>query len=463
MPISTTCPHCHTAHRLADELLGKKIRCKSCRQVILVQDARPGAAGKLQPEPAAGTSEVDERIQPDSKRPKRASAELEEEPVRPRRRDRDEEDEDRPRSHDRYDDDDRPRGRRRERDDADLFPRPNRRRPAQKSLLIPLLACGGAVVLLGVGILVLILLTSGGKSGKPGEPDSVDLSGSWPEVPQPIGPTVVTLHIADLVDENTTHAVSDKIPLLADPGGGHFMSSVRMGSRMTVRLGPVSDPQRCAARIDFGTVHSVSGRTITVVARKVEGPAANADLVTKALYELKSPAAHRRTEAVRRLKDTLPDAARRAEVARALEPLLNDPDQFARATVIEALGIWGTKESVPLLIKAMSPKETRNDAMKALGRLKDERAIEPIAGRLEDPFDRGAAADALKAFGRAAEKAVLERLSHLDGGVRQEACRILEVIGTRESIPALKRVIEVGDAQAKGWAEQAIKAITARS
>jgi len=51
MPISATCPHCRTPHRLADELDGRLIRCKECgepfrvggrRRSAEVDDDRPG-------------------------------------------------------------------------------------------------------------------------------------------------------------------------------------------------------------------------------------------------------------------------------------------------------------------------------------------------------------------------------------------------------------------------------------
>src|SRR5689334_22272028 len=51
MPLAVTCPHCRIAHRLADELDGRLIRCKECgepfrvggrRRAAEVADDRPG-------------------------------------------------------------------------------------------------------------------------------------------------------------------------------------------------------------------------------------------------------------------------------------------------------------------------------------------------------------------------------------------------------------------------------------
>jgi hypothetical protein len=274
--------------------------------------------------------------------------------------------------------------------------------------------------------------------------------------------STITVHVAGAADEPTRDAIRDKLGALADAGRGSGVSSASQGDRMTVRITPVRDPKAFADKIDFGTVRSVDGRIITMIARKVEGaPAANADVVTKALFDLKSPSVHRRMEAVRRLKETLPDE-RRGEVTKALEPLVTDSDHFTREWAIEALGVWGTKETVPVLLKAMNQKETRGAAITALGRLKDERAIEPIAERLEDFFDRRPASEALKKMGPAAEKAVLKRLNHSDNQVRTTACDILKVIGTKESLPALQKVIAENDFFLTPKAKETVQVITAR-
>src|SRR5262249_38663195 len=128
----------------------------------------------------------------------------------------------------------------------------------------------------------------------------------------------------------------------------------------------------------------------------------NADAVTRALSQLQSTNFGTRQEALRKLKEMLPDDKRRAEVVRALEPLLNNDDHFTHRWAIEALCVWANKVSVPLLLKAMREGgdfAIRGEVMKALGLLKDERAIEPIAERLDEFPDRHAAEQALKAMG----------------------------------------------------------------
>jgi HEAT repeat protein len=162
-----------------------------------------------------------------------------------------------------------------------------------------------------------------------------------------------------------------------------------------------------------------------------------------------------------RFKDGLPEARRR-EVARALEALLGAADVSVRREGIDALGTWGDKDSVPALLQALKDKETRVNAIKALGPLKDERAAEPITKSLEDFFEQGEAVAALKKMGPAAEKAVLALLNHPDAGRRGQACDILKVIGTRQSLPLLEKVAAANDFFVSPAAKEAIRAIQAR-
>jgi HEAT repeat protein len=253
--------------------------------------------------------------------------------------------------------------------------------------------------------------------------------------------------------------------LLADGGRGGT-SSAHLGDRMTILVGPVRDPQACAGKIDFGTVRRVSGRTISVVAHKVEGLPPDTDAVTKAVHDLKSRHFMRRREAAERLKKMAPNA-RREEVARALQEALakDDNNPFSQEEILEAFAVWGSKDSVPFLLNALAEKQdpfTREAIMKALARFQDERACEPLALHLEDAMDRREAAEALKAMGPIAEKAVLKRLQHPDHWVRWEACKILRVIGTKESLAALEKATAEREGFVGDEARGAIQAIKAR-
>lgn len=437
MPIPTTCPSCHTIYPLADHLRGKKVRCKNC-----------GAAIQVGPSPKARAAEdVEEeraspqyRIQTEESRPSRAAS--------------------------RDDDDERPRRRRREDWDEPEI-------KSNRGLIIGLAVGCGALLLLmlvGGGLLAFILVR-GDSSETPDPGANVIPPQAVPPPPQAFPPAAggeadnagpVFVHVSGVNSEIMGDAIKEKLRQLADPGPNVIVLGHAHNGLMTVHVMPVRDPQAFAAKINFGTVQSVQGRNINMIAGKIEGvPGPNADAVERALFDLKSSAFHKRHNALRTLKDALPDQ-RRAEVCKALEPLINDPDHFTHVWAVEALGVWATKETVPVLLKAMNDKDNRNAAMKALGRLKDERAIEPIAERLGEFFDRMAASEALKNFGPAAEDAVLMRLNHPDDQVCMAACDILKTIGTKKSLPALQQVIAGGNFLRSVKAKEAIQAINAR-
>src|SRR5262249_54143461 len=122
---------------------------------------------------------------------------------------------------------------------------------------------------------------------------------------------------------------------------------------------------------------------------------------------------------------------------------------------------------VPDLLKALAGTQgnVRHAVMATLGKLKDDRAIAPLAQRLPDGGDRAAASKALQAIGARAEKEVDKYLTNPDTAVRLEACHILREIGTRASLQALRDAVQANRQKHKDVAtaaEVAIKAITAR-
>jgi HEAT repeat protein len=171
----------------------------------------------------------------------------------------------------------------------------------------------------------------------------------------------------------------------------------------------------------------------------------------------------RRSEAASRLKTMAPNE-RRNEVARALVACLKDPNPFAQKEVVEALDTWATKESVPALLEALATPDpfARKAIFKVLTHFPDDHVCEVLAKHLEVFNDRAEAAAALRTIGPMAEKAVLKRLHHSEVFLRQEVCKILAAIGTKESLPALKDVVAEGEFFTKDDAQRAIKAIQAR-
>jgi serine/threonine protein kinase len=172
-------------------------------------------------------------------------------------------------------------------------------------------------------------------------------------------------------------------------------------------------------------------------------------------------------DAAKRLARVVPVEARRGEVAAALNRLLPGNSVFEQEAAAHALAVWGTDDSVPLLIELLEARtpNVRGAALTALAALKDDRAIEPVARRLIDHFDRPHARRALEAFGPAAEKTVLPYLSDKDKWVRIEVCHILQSIGSKDSTAALEAVAKSAgrfDQDLIQAANNALAAIAAR-
>jgi HEAT repeat protein len=182
------------------------------------------------------------------------------------------------------------------------------------------------------------------------------------------------------------------------------------------------------------------------------------------LVALKGANSLTRLEAATRLEQLQPIAEERAAVTGTLEPLLNDPDHFTRQAMIRALGVWGTRENIPALVKMFEHADlfTRRAAIIALGNIKDERSAEAIAGCLEDTLNRPAASETLQKMGPLAESAAARMIEHKDWTIRLTVCQILKVIGTKKSIPALETAVKDSNGLVVGEAKAALQVIQAR-
>jgi HEAT repeat protein len=409
MAIQARCPECNKAYHLADTMLGKTVRCKQCAQTFTVKaprNSRPEEEAEERPtgiraERAPSMATAGEDGAPQTRRP---------------------------------------------RDEDDGGPARRLRKPQKSGSRLTLwLILGGGGVLLLAGVLVLVLVLNRRSSSDPNIPD-VDLGGRWPEpvnLRNQVDPdSYVRLQVAGVFNEYTREEVNQKAGKLAEGGPGNFTFGASEGNRMTIVIIPLRDVEGAAKRIDFGEVRSVSGRTITVVARKVEGPPAGADGLTRALFHMKMTTKKFRHQGLRELKDTPLDAQRRAEVAKALEEFIKtESELFPRAEAVEALGKWGTKENAPALLRALEDRErhVQSQAMRALAALKEPAAIEPIAERLERHWPD--AGQALRSFGAPAEKALIKCMDSTSPRTRDLACEILKDIGTKECIPAMAKAL----------------------
>jgi hypothetical protein len=181
----------------------------------------------------------------------------------------------------------------------------------------------------------------------------------------------------------------------------------------------------------------------------------------KALADLRSQNPFAARDAGQLLGKAFPEG-RRGEVAAALEAALTSPAPMTREAVPQALAVWGSAASVPALVRLLDDPfpGPRAAAMDALATFKDERAAEPVARRLTSFPDRAHASKTLQAMGPVAEKAVVALLGNRDRNVRIEACRVLGIIGSADSLPALQNLAldqDRGVAQAAEAAAQAVR------
>jgi hypothetical protein len=125
---------------------------------------------------------------------------------------------------------------------------------------------------------------------------------------------------------------------------------------------------------------------------------------------------------------------RRAEIAKQLDTLVDENRQnpFGNADFFNAYFKWATRDNVPTLIRLVdNDQQRRKQAMQTLGKLKDERAVEPLLKQLANIFDRQTAAEALTELGPVAEPGVVKFFNHADAQTRDLARRVLERYGTK--------------------------------
>jgi HEAT repeat protein len=131
---------------------------------------------------------------------------------------------------------------------------------------------------------------------------------------------------------------------------------------------------------------------------------------------------------------------------RRLDPILRLAEEAVRNRAAEKLGKTGDRRVVEPLLYVLAREGVR-EAMGALARFKEERAIPHLVRRLEDPCDRAAAAEALLTFGRAAVPALAATLAERRPSPeeeapvsierRAEAARLLGIVGDRSVVRLL--------------------------
>jgi hypothetical protein len=230
------------------------------------------------------------------------------------------------------------------------------------------------------------------------------------------------------------------------------------------------DGKAILTRVQGGTLKASSASTTGRPPQPAPKPKPlGGEELTATLAELKSDSGPERRVALRRLLRVEPDKERGAGVVAAVKPLLSDSEPATRLVAVQVYFIWAGKDALPVctdLLKSDDSVRVRATLMNGLAHLGGAEAAPAIAACLPKEEDRPAATKALTAIGPEAEKAVIPLLGHANFRVRVEACKILEKIGTPDSLAALKKASRglprIGVANVERAAEEAISAITAR-
>src|SRR5262249_21241482 len=127
------------------------------------------------------------------------------------------------------------------------------------------------------------------------------------------------------------------------------------------------------------------------------------------------------------LAKATPDDEWRGVVVERLLKVMEGTDLLTRQKAAEALPNWAGPGRGRLDLLEHTEPWVRGGAVEALGRLKDRRAVVPVAERL--PLDGAAVSKALIQIGPDAEAAVLPYVKDRSWLVGQAACRILKEVG----------------------------------
>jgi hypothetical protein len=193
--------------------------------------------------------------------------------------------------------------------------------------------------------------------------------------------------------------------------------------------------------------------------------------LAKLMDQLKSDDNGKRQSGARELVGGRPGAST-PELVVFMAKLATDPDDTVRRAALTIVANYGTKANVPLLLKALNEPDgaTRMTIAKALGRLKDPRAAEPLAellasGHTDQSFYRpreNQITEALARLGPSAETAVLSVLGQKSVETRLQACVVLKQIGTKKSLQALKDLTLYPNKELSEAAAEACRSIQAR-
>jgi HEAT repeat protein len=142
-----------------------------------------------------------------------------------------------------------------------------------------------------------------------------------------------------------------------------------------------------------------------------------------------------------------------------------DSDPNLRNLGVHILTKTATVAQVPLLLKILRSDDSvdKSSVGQTLGRLRDPRAIEPLADLIvHGSIASQVAADALSQYGSSVEETALAMLKEKHRQTRSQACRILRDCGTAKSIEPLRAALTKADGDLITEVAETLRAIRQR-
>ncbi|MEW4563946.1 hypothetical protein AB1K70_15530 [Bremerella sp. JC770] len=94
-------------------------------------------------------------------------------------------------------------------------------------------------------------------------------SGCSAPADEPLGPEDIRLKITGATTDADRNAIEDELANLSDlPGNSNVSMRWMTGSPLTIKFGPVADPQKFAEKVKFGTVDKIEDRTVYITYSK---------------------------------------------------------------------------------------------------------------------------------------------------------------------------------------------------
>ncbi len=272
-------------------------------------------------------------------------------------------------------------------------------------------------------------------------------------------PCVIAL--TRLADEKTAAAVAAHLP-----DGGDNRQIV---AKALLAMGAVAQ-KAVAAYVNYPDADVRQKADILIKALNVGDDV----LLDARLDDLTAKDSSQRKQACEYFADHALVPAKQKQVSRALDKCVeDDKDAFFTGVpeaAAKALGVWGDKDSVPVLLNAMQKPNVGywQACVDSLVKLKDERAVYPLLALVEnnDFFHKNDAIKALNEMGPVVEIALDDALASPNATLQDKLaiCKYLEVnVGTKASLPALQTATMDANAAVKNAALGAMNAIKRRN